>query len=156
MLAALAHLTSIELDLDFVGTIGPRQNNVANDASFRHEENCEFLLRWAYLESLLPVIAGKKSRLSGHQHGGTIDPGVLKLRCFRRANVWATGKSGSHFAFPSWECEFKMASIVCHCGKAVVRREYKRTANWFMRRAVHDRASEVVCVFDAGWAALRG
>ncbi len=47
MLAALPHLASIKFDLDFVGTIGPRQNNVANDASFRHEGDCEFLLRWA-------------------------------------------------------------------------------------------------------------
>jgi hypothetical protein len=87
MLAALPHLASIKLDLDFVGTIGPWQNNVANDTGFWHEGNCEFLLRWAYLESLLSVVAGKKSRLSGHQHGGTIDPGVLKLRCFQRVNV---------------------------------------------------------------------
>jgi hypothetical protein len=47
MLAALPHLASIKFDLDFVGTIGPRQNNVANDASFRHERDSEFLLRWA-------------------------------------------------------------------------------------------------------------
>src|SRR5260370_13323914 len=101
MLAALPHLASIKLDLDFVGTIGPRQNNVANDASFRHQENCEFLLRWAYLESLLPVIAGKKSRLSGHQHRGTIDPSVLKLTCFQRVNVCGTCKPARPFAFPS-------------------------------------------------------
>ena len=87
MLAALPNLASIKFDLDFVGTIGPRQNNVANNVRFRHEGDCEFLLGWAYLEYLLPVIAGKKSRLSGHQHGGTIDPGLLELRCFQGANV---------------------------------------------------------------------
>ena len=87
MLAALPQLASIKLDLDSVGPIGPRQNNVANDASFRQERDCEFLLRWAYLESLLPVIAGEKSRFAGHQRGGTVGPGVLEPRCFQRANV---------------------------------------------------------------------
>lgn len=87
MLAALPHLASIKLNLDSVGTIGPRQNNVANDTSFWHEGDRNFLLRWAYLESLLSVIAGEKSRLSGHQHGGTIGRGLLELRCFQRVNV---------------------------------------------------------------------
>ena len=118
MLAALPQLASIKLDLDSVGPIGPRQNNVANNTSFRHEEDCEFLLRWAYLDSLLSVFTGKESWFAGHQHGGTIVPRVLKLRCFQRAR--GTGKPSSLFSFRQWECEFKMALIVRHCGKAVV------------------------------------
>src|SRR6266446_1087918 len=109
MLAALPHLASIKFDLDSVGTIGPWQINVANDASFWNEEDGEFLLHRAYLESLLSVVAGKKSCLSGHQHGGTIGPRVLELRCFQRLNARGTGKPGSLFAFRPWECEFKMA-----------------------------------------------
>ena len=50
MLAALPHLASIKFDLDSVGTIGPRQINVANDTSFWHEEDGEFLLHRAYLD----------------------------------------------------------------------------------------------------------
>src|SRR5258708_40029517 len=116
MLAALPHLASIKFDLDFVGTIGPRQNNVANDASFRHEGDYEFLLRCAYLDSLLSVFTGKESEFAGHQHGGTIVPRVLA--CFQRAR--GTGKPRRLFPFRQWECEFKMALIVCHYRKAVV------------------------------------
>jgi hypothetical protein len=87
MLAALLHPASIKLDLDSVGNVGPRQNNVANDTSFWHKGDCQFLLHWAYLESLLSIVAGKKSRLSGHQHCGTIGPGVLELRYFQSVNV---------------------------------------------------------------------
>jgi len=141
MLAALPYLASIKLDLDSVGTIGSWQINVANYTAFWHEGDREFFFHWAYLESLLSVVAGKKSRLSGNQHGGTIGPSVLELRCFQRLNVWGTGKPGSLFAFRPWECEFKMASIICHGSEAVVWREHKRTVNWFMRHAVHDRAT---------------
>jgi hypothetical protein len=49
-----------------------------------------------------------------------------------------------------------MASTICHGGKAVVWREHKRTVNWFMRHAVHNRATETLCVFDASGDALRG
>jgi len=87
MLAALPHLTSIKLDPDFVGTIGLRQNHLANDASFRGERDCELLLAWAYLEAFLPVIAGKKSCLAGHQHSRTIGSGMLALRCFQRVYI---------------------------------------------------------------------
>src|SRR5437879_11457707 len=118
MLAALPHLTSIKLDLDFVGTIGLRQNNLANDASFRRERDCELLLHWAYLEALLPVMAGKKSRFAGHQHGGTIGSGMLALRCFQRVYILVIRDPGSPFVFPLSKCEFKMASIVRHSGLA--------------------------------------
>src|SRR5258708_37267923 len=99
MLAALPHLTSIKLDLDFVGTIGPRQNNVANDASFGHQENCEFLLLWAYLESLLPVIAGKKSRFGVHQHGGDSILRVFTNRSCVADDAWSAYETRAHFMF---------------------------------------------------------
>jgi len=47
MLAALPHLASIKFGLDFAEPSDPGKNNVANDASFRHERDSEFLLRWA-------------------------------------------------------------------------------------------------------------
>jgi len=72
MLAALPHLASIKLDLDFVGNIGPRQNNVANDTSFGHEGDCEFLPAPG-LSGIPPFrfVAGKKS-VFGYQHAGRL------------------------------------------------------------------------------------
>src|SRR6266850_801148 len=49
-----------------------------------------------------------------------------------------------------------MASIICHGGEAVVWGEHKRTVNRFMRHAVHNRATETVCVFNINGGALRG
>ena len=45
MLAPVPHLASIELHLDSVRAIRPRENYVANDASFWHQVDCEFLLQ---------------------------------------------------------------------------------------------------------------
>src|SRR2546430_5229704 len=56
MLAALPHLTSIKLDPDFVGTIGLRQNHLANDASFRGERDCELLLAWPIWKPSCPLL----------------------------------------------------------------------------------------------------
>ena len=152
--AAVLHLASIDLELDFVGRFGAGKNDPANDKSFGGKRDRKLLAGRLLRQILDSIRIVEKSRFSSHQLGWA------RLSCVRRVcraritNALRHGRrvGGNRFIFFALfglsECEFETPLAVRHGGEAIIRGVDQRASDGFVSHAVdYDAANAVGRLF---------